>query len=84
MIQAAIFSMCSSLLEFIELGSNLTGSALVFILFVGSALVFILFVGMVLLVLGLMPGVRCPACAARGVESWVLPGKNCKICNHPC
>ena len=31
-----------------------------------------------------MPGVRCPACAARGVEQWVLPGKNCPKCAHAC
>ena len=31
-----------------------------------------------------MPGVRCPKCAARGVESWVLSGKYCPKCGHPC
>ena len=31
-----------------------------------------------------MPGVRCPSCEKRGVEQWVLPGKNCPICAHPC
>ena len=31
-----------------------------------------------------MPGVRCPACANRGVETWVLPGKHCPTCGHPC
>ena len=74
MIQAAIFSTCLSIKDVIALVSNLTG----------SELVFILSVGMVLLVLGHMPGVRCPACAARGVESWVLPGKHCNKCHHPC
>ena len=31
-----------------------------------------------------MPGVKCPTCAARGIESWVLSGKNCPKCGHPC
>ena len=31
-----------------------------------------------------MPGVRCPRCAARGIEQWVLPGKHCPRCNQPC
>ncbi|RDA85105.1 hypothetical protein CP532_2039 [Ophiocordyceps camponoti-leonardi (nom. inval.)] len=31
-----------------------------------------------------LPGVRCPRCFARGVEVWVIPGKNCKECGTPC
>ena len=31
-----------------------------------------------------MPGVRCPRCAAGGIEQWVLPGKHCPRCNQPC
>ena len=31
-----------------------------------------------------MPGVRCPKCAGRGLETWVLPGKHCPKCGHPC
>ena len=31
-----------------------------------------------------MPGVRCPRCAERGIEQWVLPGKHCPRCNQPC
>ena len=31
-----------------------------------------------------MPGVRCPVCASRGVETWVLPGKNCPKCGCEC
>lgn len=33
---------------------------------------------------GKMPGIRCPRCAARGIETWVLSGKHCPKCNHPC
>lgn len=33
---------------------------------------------------GKMPGVRCPRCAERGIEQWVLPGKHCPRCNQPC
>jgi len=31
-----------------------------------------------------MPGIKCPKCSAKGVESWVLQGKNCSKCGHPC
>ena len=31
-----------------------------------------------------MPGVRCPRSAERGVVTWVLSGKHCPKCNHPC
>lgn len=31
-----------------------------------------------------MPGVKCPRCAERGIEQWVLPGKHCPRCNQPC
>ena len=31
-----------------------------------------------------MPGVKCIKCEDRGVESWVLPGKHCPKCGHPC
>ena len=31
-----------------------------------------------------MPGVRCPRCAERGIEQWVLPGKHCPRCDQPC
>ena len=31
-----------------------------------------------------MPGVRCPRCAEREKEQWVLPGKHCPRCNQPC
>ncbi|KAJ5116377.1 hypothetical protein N7456_000725 [Penicillium angulare] len=31
-----------------------------------------------------MPGVRCPNCAAKGQEVWVIPGKSCHICHTPC
>ncbi|KAJ5710852.1 hypothetical protein N7488_005008 [Penicillium malachiteum] len=26
-----------------------------------------------------MPGVRCPNCASKGQEVWVIPGKSCHI-----
>ena len=29
-----------------------------------------------------MAGVRCPKCAERGQEVWVIPGKNCHVCGH--
>lgn len=31
-----------------------------------------------------MPGVKCPRCAEKGIEQWVLPGKHCPRCNQPC
>lgn len=31
-----------------------------------------------------MPGVKCPKCASKGVESWVLPGKSCPKCGTAC
>ena len=31
-----------------------------------------------------MPGVRCPNCLKRGIETWVLPGKHCPKCSTPC
>lgn len=31
-----------------------------------------------------MPGVRCPRCAENGLETFVLSGKRCPICNHQC
>lgn len=31
-----------------------------------------------------MPGVRCPTCASRGIEQWVLPGKHCPNCSTAC
>ena len=31
-----------------------------------------------------MPGVKCPTCAARGIEQWVLPGKHCPRCSTAC
>ncbi|EPS26694.1 hypothetical protein PDE_01632 [Penicillium oxalicum 114-2] len=31
-----------------------------------------------------MPGVRCPNCAAKGQEVWVIPGKSCHVCHTPC
>ena len=31
-----------------------------------------------------MSGVRCPACAEKGVETWVIPGKNCHVCGTSC
>lgn len=31
-----------------------------------------------------MAGVRCPKCAERGQEVWVIPGKNCHVCGNPC
>ena len=29
-------------------------------------------------------GRKCPVCAAHGIDQWVLPGKNCPRCGHPC
>jgi hypothetical protein len=31
-----------------------------------------------------MPGVKCPTCASRGIEQWVLPGKHCPNCSTAC
>ena len=31
-----------------------------------------------------MPGVKCPTCAARGIEQWVIPGKYCPRCSTAC
>lgn len=31
-----------------------------------------------------MPGVKCPTCAAKGQEVWVIPGKSCHVCHTPC
>jgi hypothetical protein len=31
-----------------------------------------------------MPGVRCQGCAARGQETWVIPGKACHVCGTEC
>ena len=31
-----------------------------------------------------MPGVKCPTCAERGIEQWVLPGKHCPRCSTAC
>lgn len=31
-----------------------------------------------------MPGVKCPRCAEKGIEQWVLPGKHCPRCSQPC
>ena len=28
--------------------------------------------------------IKCPRCAARGIEVYVLPGKHCPRCNQPC
>ncbi|KAK0666305.1 hypothetical protein QBC41DRAFT_230773 [Cercophora samala] len=33
---------------------------------------------------GLFPGVRCPTCAAKGVETWVIEGRACGTCGTPC
>ncbi|KAL2018416.1 hypothetical protein VTK56DRAFT_835 [Thermocarpiscus australiensis] len=30
-----------------------------------------------------LPGVRCPACAERGEEVWVVPGLLCPKCRAP-
>ncbi|KAM0805910.1 hypothetical protein BDR22DRAFT_884317 [Usnea florida] len=29
-------------------------------------------------------GHQCPRCAEQGIEQYVLPGKHCPRCNHPC
>jgi len=31
-----------------------------------------------------IPGVRCPTCAAKGQEVWVIPGKACGYCGTAC
>jgi len=31
-----------------------------------------------------MAGVKCPTCASRGIETWVIPGKHCHICGTAC
>ncbi|KAK4691036.1 hypothetical protein P7C71_g5883, partial [Lecanoromycetidae sp. Uapishka_2] len=33
---------------------------------------------------GKMPGVRCPRCWEHKIETWVISGKHCPKCNHPC
>ncbi|KAK5657968.1 hypothetical protein OQA88_2521 [Cercophora sp. LCS_1] len=31
----------------------------------------------------MLPGVRCPTCAANGEEVWVIPGRACGYCRTP-
>ncbi|KAK0387816.1 hypothetical protein NLU13_4061 [Sarocladium strictum] len=31
-----------------------------------------------------VPGTKCPTCAARGKEVWVIPGRLCGQCGTPC
>ncbi|KAK0710145.1 hypothetical protein B0T26DRAFT_755255 [Lasiosphaeria miniovina] len=31
----------------------------------------------------MLPGVRCPTCAAKGEEVWVIPGRACGYCRTP-
>ncbi|KAK0707302.1 hypothetical protein B0H67DRAFT_647497 [Lasiosphaeris hirsuta] len=31
----------------------------------------------------MLPGVRCPTCAANGSEVWVIPGRACGYCRTP-
>ncbi|KAK0729743.1 hypothetical protein B0H67DRAFT_473902 [Lasiosphaeris hirsuta] len=31
-----------------------------------------------------LPGVRCPTCAAKGNEVWVIPGRACGDCGTAC
>ncbi|KFG78383.1 hypothetical protein MANI_012262 [Metarhizium anisopliae] len=31
-----------------------------------------------------IPGTRCPTCALKGKEVWVIPGRNCGYCGTPC
>ncbi|EJT70433.1 hypothetical protein GGTG_11457 [Gaeumannomyces tritici R3-111a-1] len=31
-----------------------------------------------------LPGVRCPTCASKGNEVWVIPGRACGYCGTPC
>ncbi|PSR83833.1 hypothetical protein BD289DRAFT_483101 [Coniella lustricola] len=31
-----------------------------------------------------LPGVRCPTCAQKGKEVWVIPGRACSTCGTPC
>ena len=32
----------------------------------------------------MMPGVKCPGCAANDKETWVIPGKSCGVCGTEC
>ena len=38
----------------------------------------------IFLILKKEPGVKCPRCLSHGIIKWVLPGKNCPNCGHPC
>ena len=31
-----------------------------------------------------IPGIKCPKCLEKGKTVWVIPGKNCRECGHPC
>ncbi|KAA8636276.1 hypothetical protein SMACR_05274 [Sordaria macrospora] len=31
-----------------------------------------------------LPGVRCPECQKKGVETWVIRGRACPVCRHEC
>ncbi|KAI6780612.1 uncharacterized protein J7T54_008530 [Emericellopsis cladophorae] len=33
---------------------------------------------------GRSPGVLCPNCRLDGHEIWVIPGRNCRVCNTAC
>ncbi|CAI4211043.1 unnamed protein product [Parascedosporium putredinis] len=36
-----------------------------------------------IVMMGNIPGLRCPTCAAEGKEVWVIPGRRCGYCGTP-
>ncbi|PKS09408.1 hypothetical protein jhhlp_004023 [Lomentospora prolificans] len=36
-----------------------------------------------IVMMGNIPGLRCPTCAAQGKEVWVIPGRRCGYCGTP-
>lgn len=77
--------------EIIAIGITAIGLVLVAIskMLAGGTLILVLacivlHIGKPLVALMPMPGVRCPTCAERGIEQWVLPGKHCPRCSTAC
>ena len=70
------------------------GAALVYLPYIISVAIIITLLMMVFITISAMempgvdmpgmPGVRCPVCASRGIETWVLPGKHCPKCGCAC
>ena len=67
----------------------LVGAALIYLPYIIGVTITITLLMLVFITLNAMempgmPGVRCPVCASRGIETWVLPGKHCRKCGCAC